>query len=161
MSNGRIYWLTGQPGHGKTFLGEQLTEFLKTERRNWRRDVFYIDAETIDEVAPTNQCILDEKNGDVVRHAQMISAFLNNCDNDVVVSLISPFRDQREIFKEYMSETLVEIYVFNNDGRKMKLSHIDWYEEPTDNFISIDTTGVEPIDAYANLIHQLRNEKLI
>lgn len=158
---GKIYWLTGQPGHGKTFLGEQLTEFLETERRNWRHDVFYVDAETIDEIAPTNDCILEEKNGDVVRHAQMIAGFINNCGNDVVVSLISPSRDQRESFKKYMGESLVEIYVYNSDGRKTKLNHVDWYEEPTDNFIPIDTTGIEPIDAYANLIHQLRNQDLI
>lgn len=159
--DGKIYWFTGQPGHGKTYLGEQLTEFLKTERRNWRRDVFYVDAETIDEIAPTNNCILTEKNGEVVAHGQMISAFLNNCGNDVVVSLISPNRKQRETFKKYMKDQMVEIYVYNDDGRKTKLSHIEWYEEPLKNFIPIDTTGVEPIDAYATLIHQLRNQKLI
>lgn len=159
--SGRIYWFTGQPGHGKTFLGEQLTEFLKTERRNWRRDVFYIDAETIDEIAPTDSCILEEKDGRVVTHAQMISGFLNNSGNDVIVSLISPIRKQREVFKTYMGESIVEIYVHNGDGRKTKLNYFENYEEPTKNFIPIDTTGLEPIDAYANLIHKLRNQDLI
>lgn len=155
-----IYWFTGQPGHGKTFLGEQLTEFLKTERRNWRRDVFYIDAETLEDTSPYND-LLDESNTEIVKNAQLISSFLNENMNDVVVSLISPRLDIRETFKARMKNNLTEIYVFNTDKRRMKLNQIEWYEPPIDNFISIDTTNTEPIDSYTKLINILRNETLI
>lgn len=158
---GKVFWLTGQPGHGKTYLGEQLTEFLKTERRNWRKSVFYIDAETIDEVHPTEDELLGEVNGELVTQAQLLSAFINNQGNDVVVSLISPNKLHREEFKKNMGNSLIEIYVKNDDRRKRTLNYVDWYQSPTSNFIEVDTTGVEPIDAYANLIHQLRNQDLI
>jgi len=35
-----IYWFTGQPGSGKTVLATKLKDFLQTEKRNWRKDVF-------------------------------------------------------------------------------------------------------------------------
>ena len=38
-----IYWFTGQRGVGKTVLGNKLRDFLQTEKRNWRKDVFLID----------------------------------------------------------------------------------------------------------------------
>ena len=38
-----IYFFTGKPNSGKTTLGKMSAEFLKTERRNWRKPVFYID----------------------------------------------------------------------------------------------------------------------
>ena len=41
MAKGNIYWLTGQPAHGKTVLGKMLVELLQTEKRNWRKDVFH------------------------------------------------------------------------------------------------------------------------
>jgi adenylylsulfate kinase-like enzyme len=37
-----IYWFTGQTGAGKTVLGSKLRDFLQTEKRNWRKDVFFI-----------------------------------------------------------------------------------------------------------------------
>jgi len=40
-----IYWFTGQPGAGKTIQATKLKEFLQTEKRNWRKDVFHIDGD--------------------------------------------------------------------------------------------------------------------
>ena len=42
-----IYWFTGQPSSGKTTLGTKLHRFLKTEKRNWRRDVFHLDGDDL------------------------------------------------------------------------------------------------------------------
>lgn len=155
-----IYWFTGAPGHGKTFLSEQLLEFLKTERRNWRRDVHYIDAETLEETSPYFGH-LDEEDPNVVRNAQLIASFISNTDGDVIVSLISPRLDLREEFKNMMDDKIVEIYVYNTDGRKIKHNHIEWYEEPKENFLGIDTTKKEPIDAYTELIHKLKNNDIL
>ena len=48
-----IYWFTGQPGAGKTTLGKKLHSFLKTEKRNWRRDVFHLDGDDLRELTTT------------------------------------------------------------------------------------------------------------
>ena len=44
-----IYWFTGQSTWvGKTVLGKKLHSFLKTEKRNWRRDVFHLDGDDLE-----------------------------------------------------------------------------------------------------------------
>ena len=45
-----VYWFTGQPGAGKTVLGTKLHTFLKTEKKNWRRDVFHLDGDNLREL---------------------------------------------------------------------------------------------------------------
>ena len=47
-----VYWFTGQPGSGKTVLGKKLIEFLKTEKRNWRRTVLkmHLDGDDLREL---------------------------------------------------------------------------------------------------------------
>ena len=45
-----IYWFTGQPAHGKTVLGKKLHSFLKTQKRNWRKDVFHLDGDDLREL---------------------------------------------------------------------------------------------------------------
>ena len=45
-----VYWFTGQPWGRKTTLGKKLHSFLKTEKRNWRRDVFHLDGDDLREL---------------------------------------------------------------------------------------------------------------
>ena len=93
-----IYWFTGQPGSGKTVLATKLKDFLQTEKRNWRKDVFFIDF-------PQHSQL---------EQAQIISTFLceNNCD--VVVAMTDISKDSREEFKSMLNENIVEIYVHSN-----------------------------------------------
>ena len=53
-----IYWFTGQPSAGKTTLGTKLHRFLKTEKRNWRRDVFHLDGDNLRELTTTSHPLL-------------------------------------------------------------------------------------------------------
>jgi len=153
----KIYWLTGQPGTHRSDLGEQLAQFLKSERRNWRKDVYYIDAELLDEVSPYNN-LLDEENSEIVKNAQLISSYLQKNETDVVVSLITPQKEKREKFKKEMGNRMVEIYIESSNRNK---NWIEWYEPPTEKFIHINTTNSEVIDSYAQLIMDLRKEKHI
>ena len=50
MTKGNIYWFTGQPAHGKTVLGKKLVELLRTEKRNWRKNVFHLDGDDLREL---------------------------------------------------------------------------------------------------------------
>lgn len=153
----KIYWFTGQPDTQRTELSEQLSEFLKSERRNWRKNVYYIDTEILDEVSPYDN-LLDEHNTEIVKNAQLISSYLQKNETDVVVSLITPIKEIREKFKKELGRRLVEIYI---ESSLPSANWITCYEPPTDNFIHIDTTHNEVIDSYAQLIMSLRKEKLI
>ena len=74
--------------------------------------------------------------------AQHMSHFLHNKGQDVVVSLVSPYKDQRENFKEKMGDNIKEIYVHTTEIRGRENFHVENYQQPTENYLDIDTTNI-------------------
>ena len=136
-----IYWFTGQTGAGRTVLGSKLRDFLQTEKRNWRKDVFFIDFPHHSQLG----------------EAQIISSFLlqNNCD--VVVAMTDTSKQHREEFKSVINENIIEIYVHNNRKKTKDLPKVAGYEPPTENFFDLDTTSDNPTQSFTRLIHYLRD----
>lgn len=130
-----IYWLTGQPGAGKTVLGRMLFEnkFLD----------FHIDGDDLREIT-NNKNYGIEGRVQNVSTAQKIAHFLHSKGDDVVVSLVSPYIDQREEFKKLLGSEVVEIYVHTIKERGREKYHVEGYQPPIKNFISIDTTYDTP-----------------
>jgi adenylylsulfate kinase-like enzyme len=135
-----IYWFTGQTGAGKTVLGTKLRDFLQTEKRNWRKDVFFIDFPHHSQLG----------------QAQIISSFLleNNCD--VVVAMTDTSKQHREEFKSIINSNIIEIYVHNNRKKTKDLPKVAGYESPTENFFDLDTTSDNSTQSFTKLIHYLR-----
>jgi len=145
-----IYWFTGQPGAGKTVLAKALQDRLE-----WmRRDVFHIDGDDLRDLIQNKDY---SKEGRIknIELAQSIAKYLHNKNNNVVVSLVSPYLDIRERFKQDMSANIVEIYVHTTDIRGREQFHVPDYEVPMSNFISIDTTGKTDIESFKHLLTQL------
>ena len=74
-----------------------------------------------------------------IQKAQDISQFLYAKGNSVIVSLVSPYKDQRDNFKQ--NPNVVEIYVHTDEIRGREQFHVQNYEPPTENFIEINTTN--------------------
>lgn len=134
-----IYWFTGKPGAGKTVLATKLKDFLQTEKRNWRKDVFHIDGEQYD-----------------IDQSQTICSFLSQNKCDVVVSSISPNLKLRESFKSVMGEGIIEIYVHTNRKKNKELNQSLDYEVPEVGFFDMDTTSDNSTQSFTKLIHHLR-----
>ena len=133
-----IYWFTGQPGAGKTTLGKKLHSFLKTEKRNWRRDVFHLDGDDLRELT-TNKDYSEEGRITNIRNAHMIAQYLHNNGCDVVVSLVAPYRWLREEFKEKIGvHEFQEFYVHTTEKRERDRYKSKDYEQPEVNFIDVD-----------------------
>jgi adenylylsulfate kinase-like enzyme len=146
----KIYWFTGQPGAGKTVLAK-----LLQARFEWmRQDVFHIDGDDLRDLIQNKDY---SKEGRVknIELAQSIAKYLYNKNNNVVVSLVSPYLDIRERFKQDMGTNIVEIYVHTTDIRGREQFHVSDYEVPTSNFISIDTTGKTDIESFKHLLTQI------
>ena len=155
-----IYWFTGQPGAGKTVQGKKLKEFLQTEKRNWRKDVFHIDGDDLRELT-LNKDYSEQGRIQNIKNAQLLSFFLNSNKCDVVVSLVSPYKQLREDFKAECGENIVEIYVHTNRKRQREQFKVEGYEAPDTNFFDMDTTSDNPIQSFTKLIHYLKeNDKL-
>ena len=90
-----------------------------------------------------------------------MAEYIHNNDCDVVVSLVSPFRELREELKEKIGEDIVEIYVHTSEKRERYKYRVRDYEEPEINFIDIDTTKDSPDASFSKIINHLNKlEKL-
>jgi adenylylsulfate kinase-like enzyme len=155
-----IYWFTGQPGAGKTIQGTKLKELLQTEKRNWRKDVFHIDGDDLRELT-LNKDYSEVGRVQNIKNAQLLAFFLNSKGCDVVVSLVSPYKEMREEFKTECGESIVEIYVHTNRKRQREQFKVEGYEAPEKDFFDMDTTSDNPVQSFTKLVHYLReNDKI-
>ncbi len=156
-----IYWFTGQPGAGKTVLGSKLHSFLRTEKRNWRKDVFHLDGDDLRELT-TNKDYSEQGRINNIRNAQMITEFAHKNECDVVVSLVAPYRWLREEFKEGIGyENFQEIFVHTTEKRERDHFHVKDYEAPEVEFIDVDTTKDNPDKSFSKIINHLTKLKKI
>ena len=149
-----IYWFTGQPGSGKTVLGKKLHSFLKTEKRNRRRNVFHLDGDHLREIT-NNKDYSEQGRRNNIKTAQTIVEYLHINECDVVVSLVAPFLDLREELKDKIKDDFTEIYVHCLDERPRDDFKVKDYEPPQINFIDIDTTRDSPDTSFSKLINNL------
>ena len=138
-----IYWFTGQPCAGKTVLANMLKEKLP--------NAFRIDGDEIRELFTNKDYTI---NGRVINvgTAQKIAHYLHNQGHDVIVSLVSPYVDQREDFKVIMGDNLKEIYVHTSEPRERDHFKAIAYSAPQNNFINIDTTTDTPEESFKKIL---------
>lgn len=140
-----IYWFTGQPGAGKTTLAKKLEAYL--EKNN--KKTITIDGDDIREFFQNKDYSENGRRKNIER-AQELATFLHHKGYSVLVSLVSPYRDQREEFKK--NNIVKEIYVHTNEMRGRESFHVYNYEAPIENFIDIDTTNINEDESLNYLI---------
>ena len=129
-----IYWFTSQPGAGKTSIAKVLITKLPN-------NTFHVDGDDLREIF-NNKDYSETGRRKNIELAQHITHFLHNKGNDVIVSLVSPYRDQREEFKSKLGNDIIEIYVHTENLRGREDFHVKNYEEPLENFLDMDTSDV-------------------
>lgn len=141
-----VYWFTGQPSHGKTVLAKLLKEELQKYGQ-----VFHIDGDDL-RALTLNKDFSEQGRIDNVKGAQKIAHYLHNQDYTVVVSLIAPYRWQREELKTMLGADLVELYVHTTSPRERDHFSVKDYEAPLENFIDVDTTDDTPEESIAKIL---------
>jgi len=132
-----IYWFTGQPGAGKTVLAKMLENHIKD-------NVYLIDGDDMRELFANKDYSIKGR-VENVSTAQRIAHYLHNQGHDVIVSLVSPYIDQREDFKKLIGlKNIVELYVHTAEPRERDHFKAEAYVAPKQNFIDIDTTEDTP-----------------
>ena len=73
----------------------------------------------------------------------------------MVVSLVAPYLDLREEFKDKIGNDIVEIFVHTTEARERDHFDVANYEHPQVNFIDINTTKDSPDTSFSKLINNL------
>jgi len=142
-----IYWFTGQPAHGKTTLADLLQD-------KHLPNAYRIDGDDMRELF-SNKDYSIKGRVENVGTAQRIAHYLHNQGNDVIVSLISPYLDQREDFKTLLGDNIKEIYTYTTELRERDHFKAIAYISPQENFISIDTTDDTPEESLQKILNQI------
>ena len=153
-----IYWFTGQPCAGKTVLANKLKNHLENEVNekdpNKRYKIYRIDGDDMRELF-SNKDYTIKGRVENVGTAQRIAHYLHNQGQDVIVSLVAPYVDQREDFKELLGDNIKEIYVHTTEPRERDHWKATAYVGPTSNFIDVDTTDDSPEQSLEKIIKQI------
>jgi adenylylsulfate kinase len=117
---------------------------------NMGSDVFHIDGDDLRDLFE-NKDYSEVGRRKNIELAQQISEYLHNKGKHLFVSLVSPYKDQRDKFKSKMGNNLIEVYVHTTEIRGRESFFVQDYEPPTENYIDIDTTNISINDS-ANII---------
>lgn len=149
-----IYSFTGQPHAGKTTLAKHLKNVL--EFNNPEKKVFIIDGDDLRKIL-NNKDYSEAGRRDNISKAYAIARYLHKDDeHDVILAVVSPFRDLREDLK--LDNNVVEVYVHTSDIRGRENFHVSNYEEPLIDFISIDTSGVDEMTSVNELLEKIKQK---
>ena len=135
MNKFQAIWLTGQPASGKTTLANMLIEYFKTSENN--KEFFNIDGDDLRDLFQNKDYSKKGRYANI-RLGMSIAAYLINKNKIPIISLVSPYRELREEFKEKYK--VLEIYLYTTEIRGREQYFVKDYEKPLQNFIEIDTT---------------------
>tara|TARA_B110001454_G_scaffold218136_1_gene245250 strand:+ start:71 stop:538 length:468 start_codon:yes stop_codon:yes gene_type:complete len=132
-----ILWFTGQPGSGKTtlaerFIKDKLIGFMKIQPVR----IIHIDGDDLRDLTDNKNYSEDGRRKNI-ELAQHMARVLDNKGFTVVVSLVSPYRDQREELK--MERNITEFYLHTTELRGREDYFAEGYEPPINNFVDINT----------------------
>jgi len=125
-----IIWITGQPGSGKTTLANALSERFD----HGFSGAVVFDGDDLRKIT-FNYDYTEKGRRKNVEYAQRLASSAQV--SIVIVSMVSPYRDQRESFKT-SHPGVIECYTHRNTTNKQEYQVAE-YQPPLENFIDLDT----------------------
>jgi adenylylsulfate kinase len=147
-----IIILTGQPHSGKTTISNHLINILSYVNPN--RKVFQVDGDDLRAIT-SNKDYSEQGRRKNIETAHAIAKYLQKQSelNDIIISLVSPFRDLREQLKS--EHNCVEFFVHTTQIRGREEFHVSDYQQPLENFIDIDTTEHDELTTMNEILEAL------
>ena len=102
---------------------------------------FHIDGDDIRELFDNKDYSKDGRMKNI-QLAQQLSQYLHSRGKKVLVSLVSPYKEQRDGFKIKMGSDLLEVYVHTSEIRGRESFFVQDYEPPTENYIDVCTDNI-------------------
>lgn len=148
-----VFWFTGQPHAGKTTLAKHLKNVLSLKYP--AKPIYMVDGDDLRRII-NNKDYSEQGRRNNIGQAIAIAKYLDDLRYDVIVSLVSPYKDLRDELKS--STDVIEIYVHTTDVRGREAFHVADYQPPTEDYIDIDTTGVDEITSLHELLNQIEKK---
>ena len=148
-----IIILTGQPHSGKTTIAKHLKTVIEISFPY--RHAYIVDGDDLREILK-NKDYSEQGRRKNIETAHAIAKYLQkqSIKNDVIISLVSPYRDLREELKSEFS--CQEFYIHTTEIRGRENFHVPNYEVPLEKFIDIDTTNVSEIETINEILNELK-----
>ena len=147
-----IIWLTGQPGSGKTTLAKEI--MLSGPLCQW----YHVDGDDIRELFD-NKDYSEQGRRKNIELGQQLAQYLHSKGKKVVVSLVSPYKDQRDRFKEKIGDDLFEVYLYTNEIRGREDYFVKEYEPPTEKYLRLDTTNDTVEESVKKVLDYAKNSR--
>lgn len=139
----KIYYLIGQPGAGKTTLAKYLCEHILS-------NVHHIDGDDLRNLTQ-NKDYSEKGRRTNIELAHTMAKLSFNDGKNVVMSIVSPFKDLRDDLKKEMGDSIVEIFIHTTEIRGREDYHVKDYQKPTENYIDIDTTNKSVLESISTI----------
>jgi adenylylsulfate kinase len=148
-----IIILTGQPHSGKTTIAKHLKTAIEISFP-YRR-TYIVDGDDLREIL-NNKDYSEQGRRKNIETAHSIAKYLQkqSIKNDVIISLVSPYRDLREQLKSEFS--CQEFYIHTTEIRGRENFHVSNYEVPLEKFIDIDTTEASELETINEILNELK-----
>ncbi|MBA4014019.1 MAG: adenylyl-sulfate kinase [Phenylobacterium sp.] len=170
---GRVVWLTGLSGSGKSTIANLVEKRLHADGRH----TYLLDGDNVRHGLNKDLGFTDEDRVENIRRVAEVAKLMVDAGLIVLVSFISPFRAERRLARDLQAEgDFVEVYVNTPlavaEGRDVKglykkaragelknFTGIDSpYEAPENAEIVIDTTAMSAADAAEKIVAWLEGE---
>ncbi len=148
-----IFWFIGQPECGKTTLARM----FKSRREKLIHCVSFDgdDLRGIYGGSYSKEHFTKEYRYEHTRILQRMVEYIEAQGYDVIISTVNPYRELREELKK-RNPNVKEIYVWKTDSRSRDKFAASDYEAPTENFISINTTGKTPEESLNEICEKIK-----
>ncbi|MCB9083198.1 MAG: adenylyl-sulfate kinase [Bdellovibrionaceae bacterium] len=104
---GRVFWLTGRPGAGKTSIGNRLAEELKVRGRH----AVMLDGDQIRQGLNADLGFSQKDRLENVRRVAEVAKLFAQEGSDVIVALISPMNEQRAAARRIVGGGFFEVFI--------------------------------------------------
>ena len=139
-----IISIFGQPGSGKTTLSNLW--------KDMHEGYFQVDGDELRKVFPNQGYDVDGRMLNVIK-ANTIATYLNSQGENVVMSLVNPYRSLREDLKALNPEQVFSIYL-TSDRQTKREFYYEGFEMPKmdEHAFHIDTTHSTPKETFHKLL---------
>lgn len=142
----QVIWLTGQPGAGKTTIGRKIQAYMQAYEG---KKAILLDGDDIRLLFENSDYSVFGRRQNIEFVQKMVDFLVRN-EIIPIVCLVSPFKDLREETKR--NYKTLELYLNCTEIRGREHFHVDYYEPPTTNFISLDTTEKTEEETFVTLL---------